>query len=123
MRKMHPPTSPVPSCSSSASSSRRSILENEDSKPHIPTAGNKLTMKKSAGSRVVPFNCIDNMDENDAIKDDFENEEELEDVSLIRRQLQQIENQQSNLLNLLQVVAKPILKTRCQFLVHCVVLH
>ncbi|XP_057774750.1 TORTIFOLIA1-like protein 4 [Salvia miltiorrhiza] len=102
LRKMYPPRSPASSCSSSTSSSRRSVLGNEDTKPHIPTAGNKLNLKKNTRSRVVPFNYGDNSDENNAIKEDFEDEKEFEDMSLIRRQLQQIENQQSNLLDLLQ---------------------
>lgn len=98
-RKMHPPRSPSSSCSSSTSSSRRSTLGNEDVKPNIPIASNKFNVKKNARARVVP--C----DSSDKIKDDFESENEFEDMSLIHRQLQQIENQQSNLFNLLQVLA------------------
>lgn len=117
VRKMHPPRSPASSCSSSTSSSRRSIRGNEDSKPHIPTAGNKLKLKKNTRSLVVPFNYSDNSDD---IMDDFENGKEFEDMSLIRRQLQQIENQQSNLLELLQVVAS--FSWRRNFVVHRAVL-
>ncbi|XP_042051849.1 TORTIFOLIA1-like protein 4 [Salvia splendens] len=100
LRKMHPPRSPASSCSSSTSSSRRSTLGNEDAKPRIPTASNKFNVKKDTRARVVPCDSSDN------IKDDFEseneNEFEFEDMSLIRRQLQQIESQQSNLFSLLQ---------------------
>ncbi|KAL1550938.1 hypothetical protein AAHA92_18838 [Salvia divinorum] len=96
LRKMHPPRSPASSCSSSTSSSRRSTLGNEDAKPRIPTASNRFNLKKNVRSRVVP--C----DNSDKIKDDFESENEFEDMSLICRQLQQIENQQSNLFDLLQ---------------------
>ena len=101
LRKMHPPRSPASSCSSSTSSSRRSTLGNEDAKPRLPTASNKFNVKKDTRARVVPCDSSDN------IKDDFEseNENEFEDMSLIRRQLQQIESQQSNLFSLLQVLA------------------
>ncbi|CAN0925739.1 TORTIFOLIA1-like protein 4 [Linum grandiflorum] len=57
-----------------------------------------------SGSRVVPYND----DEDDEAEldnpgeDQFENPKEIEDLSLIRAQLVQIENQQSNLLDLLQ---------------------
>lgn len=57
-----------------------------------------------SGSRVVPWHDEDNLDvdiKNAALEVD-ENPKETEDLSLIREQLAQIEDQQSNLLNLLQ---------------------
>ncbi|KVH97759.1 TORTIFOLIA1-like protein 4 [Cynara cardunculus var. scolymus] len=57
------------------------------------------------GSRVVPFidDCELDMDINgNAIEYVYGNQKEVEDLSLIQKQLLQIENQQSNLLNLLQ---------------------
>lgn len=58
-----------------------------------------------SGSRGVPFHDenLDFDDKNAAVEVD-ENPKEVEDLSLIREQLAQIEDQQSNLLNLLQVV-------------------
>ncbi|TYH19557.1 hypothetical protein ES288_A05G361000v1 [Gossypium darwinii] len=55
------------------------------------------------GSRVVPFHDenLDFDDKKAAVEAD-ENPKEVEDLSLIREQLAQIEDQQSNLLNLLQ---------------------
>lgn len=103
---MHPTMSPASSCSSSTSS-RKSIAGNEDNRPCIPTS-RKLNLRKGTGARVVPFNCNDNLEVmmgEDGLKDKLERQRELEDMSLIQRQLQQIENQQSNLLDLMQVVA------------------
>ncbi|KAH6756392.1 ARM repeat superfamily protein [Perilla frutescens var. hirtella] len=91
-RKMHQTRSGSCSWSSSSSSSRKSIAGNEDNRPCIPSSS-KLNLKKNIRSRVVPF---------DITKSNLENLKEFEDMSLIRRQLQQIENQQSNLLDLLQ---------------------
>ncbi|XWS34897.1 hypothetical protein CRYUN_Cryun21dG0076300 [Craigia yunnanensis] len=56
-----------------------------------------------SGSRVVPFHDenLDVGDKNAAVEVD-ENLKDTEDLSLIREQLAQIEDQQSNLLNLLQ---------------------
>ncbi|CAN1311188.1 TORTIFOLIA1-like protein 4, partial [Linum perenne] len=54
-----------------------------------------------SGSRVVPYNDDDDAEDNPA-EDMLENPKEIEDLSLIRAQLVQIENQQSNLLDLLQ---------------------
>ncbi|KAF2325392.1 hypothetical protein GH714_027388 [Hevea brasiliensis] len=59
-----------------------------------------------SGSRVVPFNDDDNfynkdVEANNPNEEFFENKD-IEDLSLIRDQLVQIENQQSNLLDLLQ---------------------
>lgn len=59
-----------------------------------------------SGSRVVPF-CDDSPDSEvtvNSVNEACENPEEVEDLSLIREQLIQIENQQSSLLNLLQVL-------------------
>ncbi|XP_022776017.1 TORTIFOLIA1-like protein 4 isoform X2 [Durio zibethinus] len=57
-----------------------------------------------SGSRVVPFHdeeCID-VDEKNAALEVDENPKDIENLSLIREQLAQIEDQQSNLLILLQ---------------------
>ncbi|KAK6160111.1 hypothetical protein DH2020_003492 [Rehmannia glutinosa] len=101
-RKIVPTRSPVSSYASSTRS-QKSVIGNEDIKPCISSAS-KLNFKKNFRSRVVPFNCNENLDMADgyAIKDDFEDQKEFEDLSLIRKQLLQIENQQSNLLDLLQ---------------------
>ena len=60
-----------------------------------------------SGSRVVPFNDDENYDSDivvgNAAEEVYENQKDAEDLSLIREQLIQIENQQSSLLNLLQV--------------------
>ncbi|KAL7603686.1 hypothetical protein Lser_V15G14784 [Lactuca serriola] len=55
------------------------------------------------GSRVVPFidDCEFDINGN-TIEYDYGNQKEVEDLSRIQKQLVQIENQQSNLLNLLQ---------------------
>ncbi|OAY49917.1 TORTIFOLIA1-like protein 4 isoform X2 [Manihot esculenta] len=60
-----------------------------------------------SGSRVVPFNDDDNFynkdfEVNNPNEEYCENSKDIEDLSLIRDQLLQIENQQSNLLDLLQ---------------------
>ncbi|KAM1741475.1 hypothetical protein ACFX13_011688 [Malus domestica] len=59
-----------------------------------------------SGSRVVPFNDEENCDSDivvgNAAEEVYENQKDAEDLSLIREQLIQIENQQSSLLNLLQ---------------------
>ncbi|KAK6922106.1 hypothetical protein RJ641_012613 [Dillenia turbinata] len=58
-----------------------------------------------SGSRVVPDheNDVAELDAaNDASEEIYENQKELEDLVLIRKQLLQIENQQSSLLELLQ---------------------
>ncbi|KAA8529501.1 hypothetical protein F0562_033700 [Nyssa sinensis] len=59
-----------------------------------------------SGSRVVPFpendNCELDVVNNNATEEVYGNHEEVEDLSLIREQLVQIENQQSSLLDLLQ---------------------
>ncbi|MBA0669842.1 hypothetical protein Goklo_007399 [Gossypium klotzschianum] len=59
-------------------------------------------------SQVLPFHDEENLDvtdKNAALEVD-ENPKDIEDLCLIREQLAQIEDQQSNLLNLLQVVYK-----------------
>ncbi|KAI3467442.1 hypothetical protein Pfo_024105 [Paulownia fortunei] len=101
-RKMVPTRSPASSCSSTTSS-QKSTIGNEDIKSCISSAS-KLHLKKNFRSRVVPFNCNESSTLADgyAIKDNFENHQEFQDLSLIRKQLLQIENQQSNLLDLLQ---------------------
>lgn len=65
-----------------------------------------------SGSRVVPFEEHDNIQEHESRDSDvtvgssseetFGSHKDFEDISLIRDQLRQIENQQSSLLNLLQ---------------------
>ncbi|XWS68915.1 hypothetical protein CRYUN_Cryun04dG0134500 [Craigia yunnanensis] len=59
-----------------------------------------------SGFRVVPFHDEENLDVDDknAALEVDENPKDIEDLSLIHEQLAQIEDQQSNLLNLLQVV-------------------
>src|SRR5262249_26096982 len=64
-----------------------------------------------SGSRVVPFledeDCYNkDVEVSNPIDDFSENHKDDEDLSLIREQLLQIENQQSNLLDLLQVNIK-----------------
>lgn len=67
--------------------------------------------KKNGGlrsrSRVVPFieneSCELNVAVDNAYEDIYLNHKEVEDLSLIQKQLVQIENQQSSLLDLLQV--------------------
>ncbi|VAI84747.1 unnamed protein product [Triticum turgidum subsp. durum] len=85
---------------------------------------NKLVGRKS-GSRVVPYNNEDgDSEESTEVEDDGPEEvqsdhssEELqlvhkdEDLSKIRMQLVQIENQQTNLLDLLQVDTSPVSDT------------
>lgn len=60
-----------------------------------------------SGSRVVPFNDDENHSldvvVSTAAEEVYENQKDAEDMSLIREQLLQIENQQSSLLDLLQV--------------------
>ncbi|WJX88574.1 hypothetical protein P8452_70646 [Trifolium repens] len=57
-----------------------------------------------AGSRVVPYHedCQDSVPVSNVPKDLFKHDKESEELSLIRNQLQQIEKQQSSLLDLLQ---------------------
>lgn len=75
-----------------------------------------------SGSRVVPFND----DENDSLdvvvsnaaEEVYESQKDAEDLSLIREQLLQIENQQSSLLNLLQVCTQMLDISQ----LHCIIL-
>ncbi|KAK4402878.1 TORTIFOLIA1-like protein 4 [Sesamum angolense] len=101
LRKTVATRSPASSCSSTTSN-QKSTLGNEDSRLCFSSA-RKLNLKKNFRSRVVPFNCNDNANVAGgcSINDNIENQE-FEDLSLIRRQLRQIENQQSDLLDLLQ---------------------
>ncbi|KAL6351340.1 hypothetical protein AAG906_035132 [Vitis piasezkii] len=60
-----------------------------------------------SGSRIVPFHENNNsesavVDSNATEEEIYENQKDIEDLSLIRKQLIQIENQQSSMLNLLQ---------------------
>lgn len=91
----------------------------ERSKPQIPTP-TRSKPKKNIRSRVVPFNCSENSDETPT-NEGFEDQKEFEDMSLIHRQLEQIETQQSNLLELLQVLIS--IQRGSQFfntLCHCI---
>ena len=66
-----------------------------------------------SGSRVVPFEEYENIQEHEnrgsdvtvgsSSEETFGSHKDFEDISLVRDQLRQIENQQSSLLNLLQV--------------------
>ncbi|XP_030512995.1 TORTIFOLIA1-like protein 4 [Rhodamnia argentea] len=70
---------------------RRALFgKNEDDKVQKSVAS-------KSGSRVVPFDDLKDSDLSAAVRD-----EEMEDLSLIRKQLAQIENQQSSLFDLLQ---------------------
>lgn len=64
------------------------------------------------GSRVVPFQDDENLDlgviVSDTVDEIYENNKDVEDLSLIREQLLQIENQQSSLLDLLQVCCQSL---------------
>ncbi|KAF3431353.1 hypothetical protein FNV43_RR26084 [Rhamnella rubrinervis] len=90
--------------------------ENEDSgdsveeKKHVFRKTHEGKMHKfgglKSGSRVVPFNDDENHSldvvVSNAVEDVYETQKDAEDLSLIREQLLQIENQQSSLLDLLQ---------------------
>ncbi|GER32293.1 ARM repeat superfamily protein [Striga asiatica] len=93
-----------PSTCSSTISIQKSIIETEDIKQCV-SKDTKPNFRKKLRSRVVPFNWNnENSDVADvyAVKDDYESQREFGDMSLIRKQLLHIENQQSNLLDLLQ---------------------
>lgn len=66
-----------------------------------------------SGSRVVPFQDDENPDlgvvVSNTVKEAYENNNDVEDLSLIREQLLQIENQQSSLLDLLQVCRQSLI--------------
>lgn len=100
-RQKAPNRSPASSVSFT-NSTRKSFSGNENGKPCV----NKLNFRKISRSQVVPFNGNDgsNVADEFAPEGTFENQKEFENLSLIRRQLMQIENQQSNLLDLLQVL-------------------
>ncbi|KAL8227523.1 hypothetical protein R6Q57_015107 [Mikania cordata] len=71
----------------------------------VETEKRVISNKTRFGSRVVPFTveCEFNRDMNvNPIESVHGNQKEVEDLSRIQKQLVQIENQQSNLLNLLQ---------------------
>ncbi|KAL0372418.1 UNVERIFIED_CONTAM: TORTIFOLIA1-like protein 4 [Sesamum calycinum] len=93
MRKIMPTLSPALSYSSTASS-RETILGSEEDK------SSKLNTRKNF--LVFPLNCDDNLNlaDEDVKK---HSGKELEDLCVIRKQLMQIENQQSSLLDLLQI--------------------
>lgn len=100
-RTMVPKSSP-PANFLSMTNNRKGIIGNEDVKPCVSTS-TKLNLKRNSRSRVVPFNCNDHSSLDDGCDAINENDKEFEDLSLIRKQLVQIEKQQSNLLDLLQV--------------------
>ena len=70
-----------------------------------------------SGSRVVPFQDDEDADLGDRVnninEEIFENSKDDEDMSLIREQLLQIENQQSNLFELLQVLCPCLISILC----------
>ncbi|KAL3631083.1 hypothetical protein CASFOL_024067 [Castilleja foliolosa] len=100
-RKTTPARSPPSGCSSTISC-QKSIVETEDTKPSSSSAS-KSNFRKNSRSRVVPCNENSATADGYDVKDEFENQKvEFGDVTLIRKQLLQIENQQSNLLDLLQ---------------------
>lgn len=89
----------------------RSIFTTKETKRALFNKNSDEKVHKFGGSkvssRVVP--CINDMPESTALssyvtEDVYGNQKECEDLSLIRKQLIQIENQQSSLLNLLQVI-------------------
>ncbi|XP_073306856.1 TORTIFOLIA1-like protein 4 [Primulina huaijiensis] len=104
-RKVTPMKSSVSSCSSSGSS-QKSIVRSDQEKKPCTLKHNIPEVMKNFRSRVVPFNFnSDDLDVGygDSIHEKMESRtEEFEDLSLIRDQLLQIENQQSTLLDILQ---------------------
>lgn len=104
-RKATPMKSPVSSCSSTGSSQKGIVRSDKEKKP-CTLKHNMPESRKNFRSRVVPFNL--NSDDLDVGYGDSIHEkmgsgtEEFEDLSLIRDQLLQIENQQSTLLDILQ---------------------
>lgn len=85
----------------STASSRETILGIEEDKKPCICKSNKLDTRKNL--LVVPLNCDDNLNLADEDVKKL-NEKELEDLCVIRKQLMQIGNQQSSLLDLLQVL-------------------
>ncbi|KAL0327220.1 UNVERIFIED_CONTAM: TORTIFOLIA1-like protein 4 [Sesamum angustifolium] len=98
MRKIMPTLSPALSYSSTASSRETILGSEEDKKPFIRKSS-KLDTRKNF--LVFPLNCDDNLNlaDEDVKK---HSGKELEDLYVIRKQLMQIESQQSSLLDLLQ---------------------
>ncbi|XP_022856132.1 TORTIFOLIA1-like protein 4 [Olea europaea var. sylvestris] len=101
LKKTTTTKSPASSSSSTGSNQRRS-LKSENRKLGTST----LDFRKKFRSRVVPCNGSDDnvldMAADNANECELGNQKEFEDLSLIREQLLQIENQQSSLLELLQ---------------------
>ncbi|KAL0447094.1 UNVERIFIED_CONTAM: TORTIFOLIA1-like protein 5 [Sesamum latifolium] len=97
-RKILPTLPPALSYSSTASSWETILGSEEDKKPCI-LKSIKLDTRKNF--RVVPLKCDDNLNlaDEDVKK---HNGKELEDLRMISKQLMQIENQQSSLMELLQ---------------------
>lgn len=95
--------------------------ENENSRPGMKCAlFGKIEDEKvrnfgalKSGSRVVPLPDPEKLDPNpgaltrEASDEDFDDEKEMQDLSMVRKQLAQIENQQSSLFELLQVSYLP----------------
>ena len=74
--------------------------------------GYKKLVGPKPGSRVVPYNGDGDLEETAGTQDapeEFQSAHKDEDLSKIRMQLVQIENQQASLLNLLQVINYPLL--------------
>lgn len=74
--------------------------------------GYKKLVGPKSGSRVVPYNEDGDSEETTGTEDapeEFQSAHKDEDLSKIRMQLVQIENQQASLLNLLQVINYPFL--------------
>ncbi|KAF5779716.1 putative MT-associated protein TORTIFOLIA1/SPIRAL2 [Helianthus annuus] len=90
-------SSPVPKPESDTLDIDKSVI--------LETEKRVTSNKTRFGSRVVPFidECETDRDmKGNPIECAYENQKEVEDLSRIQKQLVQIENQQSNLLNLLQ---------------------
>lgn len=103
-RKVTPMKSPVSSCSSPGTSHKSIVRSDQEKKPCTlnPTMPE---LRKNFRSQVVPFNFdSDDLDVGfgDSIHEKLGSQMEFEDLSLIRDQLLQIENQQSTLLDILQ---------------------
>ncbi|XP_022868351.1 TORTIFOLIA1-like protein 4 [Olea europaea var. sylvestris] len=94
--------SPTSSSSSPASNEKRAVK----SENRITSKSSKVDFRKNFRSRVVPCNGNDDnaldMAADKANECNLGDQKEFEDISLIREQLVQIENQQSSLLELLQ---------------------
>ncbi|KAG8383141.1 hypothetical protein BUALT_Bualt05G0153800 [Buddleja alternifolia] len=89
---------------SSSSSTTSGTQSSEDKKP-CNSSLIKPDLKKNSRSCVVPLNCDDDFNLDDEVvttNHDFRGKKEFEDLSSIRKQLLQIEDQQSSLMELLQ---------------------